>query len=71
MRRARDLDRSQIVHRQIAGSRSWGSAVAVFNKELGIEEIGSVRTKYSSTLFPMLGTYPGAMPTTIKIIERL
>jgi len=55
MRRARDLDRSQIVHRQIAGSRSWGSAVAVFNKELGIEEIGSVRTKYSSTLFPMLG----------------
>jgi hypothetical protein len=55
----RDLDRSKIVHRQIAGSRSWGSAVAVFNNECDIEEVGAVRTKYS-TLFPMLGTYPGA-----------
>jgi endonuclease/exonuclease/phosphatase family metal-dependent hydrolase len=56
----RDLSRSKIVHRQIAGSRSWGSAVAAFNDEMDIEEIGAVRTKYSSTLFPMLGTYPGA-----------
>ena len=56
----RDLARSKIVHRQIAGSRSWGSAVAVFNNEMDIEEIGAVRTKYSSTLFSMLGTYLGA-----------
>jgi hypothetical protein len=55
----RELDRSQIVHRQIAGGRPWGSAVAVFNEDLNIEEIGAVRTKYSSTLFPMLGTFPG------------
>ena len=56
----RDLNRSKIVHRQIAGNRPWGSAVAVFDSELNIEEIGSVRTRYSSTLFSMLGTYPGA-----------
>jgi hypothetical protein len=53
-------DRSKIVHRKIAGNRPWGSAVAVFNNEFGIEEIDSVRTRYSSTLFSMLGTYPGA-----------
>jgi len=56
----RDLNRSKIVHRKIAGNRPWGSAVAVLNNELSIEEIGSVRTRYSSTLFSMLGTYPGA-----------
>jgi hypothetical protein len=49
------------VHRKIAGNRPWGSAVAIFSNELGIEEIGSVRTRYSSTLFSMLGTYPGAI----------
>ena len=57
----RDLSRSHLVYREIGGSRSWGSAVAVFNKELSIEEVGAVRTKYGSTRFPMLGTYPGAM----------
>src|SRR5690606_21957481 len=56
----REMDRSQIVHRQIAGSRPWGSAVVVPNKELYIEEIGSVRTRYSAMHFPMLGTFPGA-----------
>jgi hypothetical protein len=56
----KDLDRSKIVHRHIAGNRPWGSAVAILNNELGIEEIGSVRIRYSSTLFSMLGTYPGA-----------
>ena len=56
----RGFTRSKIAHRKIAGSRSWGSAIAVFNDEMDIEEIGAVRTKYSSTLFPMLGTYPGA-----------
>lgn len=30
----RELDRSRIVHRQIAGGRPWGSAVAVFNEDL-------------------------------------
>src|SRR5262249_30329761 len=31
----------------------------VFNEDLNIEEIGAVRTEYSSTLFPMLGTFHG------------
>ena len=57
----KELDRSRIVHRQIAGGRPWGSAVAVFNDDLRVEEIGAVRTKYSSTLFPMLGSFPGAV----------
>ena len=49
------------MYREIGGSRSWGSAVAVFNKELSIEEVGAVRTKYGSARFQMLGTYPGAV----------
>jgi hypothetical protein len=57
----RELTRSQIVYRQIAGVRPWGSAVAAFNKNYSVEEIGAVRTRYSSTLFQMLGTYPGAV----------
>jgi endonuclease/exonuclease/phosphatase family metal-dependent hydrolase len=57
----RDLNRSRLVYREIGGSRPWGSAVAVFDEALSIEELGMVRTRYGSTRFPMLGTYPGAI----------
>ena len=57
----KELDRSRLVYREISGGRPWGSAVAVFNCEMGIEEIGAVRTRYGSTRFPMIGTYPGTM----------
>jgi len=56
----KDLPRSRVVYREIAGGRPWGSAVAVLSDELEIEEIGAVRTRYSSTRFSMLGTYPSA-----------
>ena len=37
-----------------------GLSGCCLHTELGIEEIDAVWTRYSSTLFSMLGTYPGA-----------
>ena len=56
-----DANRSTHVHREIAGSRPWGSAVVALSDNAQVREIGSVRTKYGSLRFPMLGTHPGAV----------
>ena len=53
--------RSRVLHREIAGSRPWGTAVAAIAPDLAIEEIGTVRTRYGSTRFPMLGSIPGTI----------
>jgi endonuclease/exonuclease/phosphatase family metal-dependent hydrolase len=58
------MSRSRIVHREIGGSRAWGSAVVALDESLQLEEIDTVRSRYASTRFSMLGTYPGAVIVT-------
>ncbi|CAN5701365.1 hypothetical protein BH23GEM9_BH23GEM9_20000 [soil metagenome] len=56
-----DLRRDQVLYREIGGGRPWGSAVATFGEGMRVEEIGAVRTRYASTRFTMIGTFPGAV----------
>jgi len=56
-----DLPRHQCAYREIGGSRGWGSAVVSFHDEWTVEEIQTVRTRYSGHRFSMLGTHPGAV----------
>jgi endonuclease/exonuclease/phosphatase family metal-dependent hydrolase len=50
-----------IVYRPIGGSRSWGNAVATFGGLSAPQEIQTVRTRYASRTFSMLGTLPGTI----------
>ena len=56
----RGFDRSRCAYRQIGGNRGWGSAVVTPQEGWRVEEIQTVRTRYSGHRFPMLGSYPGA-----------
>lgn len=56
-----DLGRNRMVHREIAGSRPWGSAVTVLTDDLAVREIDTVRTRYASSRFSMLGSHPGSI----------
>ena len=56
-----DIPRNRYVHREIAGSRPWGSSVVAFDKELEIEEIDTVRTRFGATRYSMLGSLPGSV----------
>ncbi len=57
------ISRSRYVHRELAGSRPWGSAVVACSDaaDLELKEIDAVRTRYGSTRFSMLGSTPGAV----------
>lgn len=57
------MSRTRYVHRELAGSRPWGSAVVAFSDaaDLELEEIDAVRSRYGSTRFSMLGTTPGTV----------
>ncbi|MXY48293.1 MAG: hypothetical protein F4Y38_03225 [Gemmatimonadetes bacterium] len=57
------LPRTRYVHRELAGSRPWGSAVVAFSdaEDLELEEIDAVRSRYSSRRFSMLGSNPGTV----------
>lgn len=57
------MPRTRYVHRELAGSRPWGSAVVAFSDavDLELEEIDAVRSRYSSRRFSMLGSIPGTM----------
>lgn len=54
------VSRMRMVHRDLGGTRHWGSSVDALNEELEIEEIDTVASRYSSTRFSMVGTFPGA-----------
>ena len=57
------MPRTRYVHRELAGSRPWGSAVVACSDDENIElkEIDAVRTRYGATRFSMLGSTPGAV----------
>ena len=57
------MPRTRYVHRELAGSRPWGSAVVACSDAATLElaEIDAVRSKFGSTRFSMLGTTPGAV----------
>ncbi len=55
------IPRNRFVYREIAGRRPWGSSVVAFAKELEIEEIDAVGTRYGSTRSSMLGSLPGSV----------
>ncbi len=56
-----DVPRSRYVHREIAGSRPWGSSVVAFAGDLETEEIDAVRTRYGATRYSMPGSLPGSV----------
>lgn len=55
------VPRTRYVHREIAGSRPWGSAVIALKDHSDVHEIDAVRTRYGATRFGMLGSHPGAV----------
>jgi endonuclease/exonuclease/phosphatase family metal-dependent hydrolase len=55
------LPRSGVVYREIGRTRPWGSAVVALNPEIELDEIWTVRTRYSPQTFAVAGTYPGAV----------
>jgi len=59
-----DIHKTHHAYREIGGSRSWGSAVVSFDPSIEVDEIGTVRSRYSPTKFSMLGTYPGSIIVT-------
>ena len=67
----RAMPRSRFVYRELGGTRPWGSSVAIFEPSYEIEEIGTVRTRYGSTRFSMLGTYPGSIIVTRVTIPKI
>jgi endonuclease/exonuclease/phosphatase family metal-dependent hydrolase len=56
-----DVPRNRYVHREIAGSRPWGSSVVALVEGAEVREIDAVRTCHGATRFSMLGSYPGAV----------
>ena len=59
-----NLQKTHLEYREIGASRPWGSAVVSFSDNIQIDEIGTVRSRYSTTKFSMLGTYPGSIIVT-------
>lgn len=55
------MGRGCIAYRTIGDSRSWGSAVVALKAGMEVRELDVVRTRYDRRLFPMLGTFPGAV----------
>ena len=55
------IPRSRYVHREIAGSRPWGSSVVAFADDMETEEIDAVRTCFGATRYSMLGSLPGSV----------
>lgn len=57
------MPRTRYVHRELAGSRPWGSAVVSFSdaEDLELKEIDAVRSRYGSRRFSMLGSIPGTV----------
>jgi hypothetical protein len=62
------ISKGRFAFREIGGSRPWGSAVVSFNNEIDVDEIGTVRTRYDTTRFSMLGTYPGTIMVALVTI---
>lgn len=60
----KEFRRERYEFREIGGVRPRGTAVVNLDKELSVEEIGTVKTRYSSSRFSMLGTYPGTIMVT-------
>ena len=56
-----DLKKTHHAYREIGGSRPWGSAVMSFDDQIKVDEIDTVRSRYSYNRYSMLGTYPGAV----------
>lgn len=52
---------NQVVYREIAGYRPWGSAVAAFRDGASIEELWAVKTPFSRRRFTLANTFPGAV----------
>ena len=57
----RDLARERAIYRPIGSTRAWGSAVLAPGGALDLREVDAVRSRYGGGLFPMLGTFPGAV----------
>ena len=57
------MPRTRYVHRELAGSRPWGSAVVACSdaEDIDLKEIDAVRTRYGATRFSMLGSIPGTV----------
>jgi endonuclease/exonuclease/phosphatase family metal-dependent hydrolase len=66
-----DTSRLHYVHREIAGTRAWGSSVVALNKSIEVREIDAVRTRYGATRFSMLGTLPGAAVVTLAEVPGI
>lgn len=61
----------QVVYREIADYRPWGSAVASFREDARLEEIWAVRTRWSRRRFVLANTYPGSVAVAELTIEGL
>lgn len=55
------MRRDHLVYRPLARARAWGSAVVALGDGIDVQEIDAVRTRYSTQLFSMLGSVPGAV----------
>ena len=55
-----EVSRNCYAHRELAGSRPWGTTVVALADGLEAREIDAVRTRYGATRFSMLGSQPGA-----------
>lgn len=54
-----DLSRDRYVYREIAHGREWGSSVVALDTGVDVEEVWSVRTRYSKV--PLTRNHPGAV----------
>jgi exonuclease III len=63
--------RERVVYRPIAETRAWGSAVVSLAPDIEVREIDAVRTRYSTRLFSMLGTFPGAVIVARAVLPEL
>ena len=59
-----DFKKTHHAYREIGGSRPWGSSVMSFDDDIEVQEIDTVRSRYSYNRYSMLGTYPGAVMVT-------
>ena len=57
----RGIDHGRLIYREIAGYRPWGSAVYAVDDTLSIEEIWSVRTRWSKRRYTLANTFPGSV----------
>ena len=56
-----DLERVRAVYGEIAGYRSWGSAVIALAPGMSVEPIRSVRTRWSRRRYLVANTHPGSV----------